>query len=122
MEMGRIAGQDEHASWRVRLQLIGVELIAQAYVENAGYNCVNSILRVTVWHQFRAVGRSNPNRVGPGLRGMTDNGGQEDRRWKRCEGFPVDIFGEDGCKDIFARLVGSNVALPCFHHGCSFLI
>jgi hypothetical protein len=35
MKMGRIAGQDEDAPWRVRLQLIGVELIAQAYVEDA---------------------------------------------------------------------------------------
>ena len=74
MEMGRIAGQDEDAPWRVRLQLIGVELIAQAYVEDAGYNCVHSILRVPVWHQFHAVGRSDPDRVGPGLRGMTNNG------------------------------------------------
>jgi hypothetical protein len=75
MEMWRITGQDEDAPWRVCLQLIGVELIAQAYVENAGYNCVHSILRVPVWHQFHAMGRSDPDRVGPGLRGMTDNGG-----------------------------------------------
>lgn len=48
MEMGRIAGQDDNASWRVRLQLMGVEPIADADVEDAGYNCVHTILRVPV--------------------------------------------------------------------------
>jgi len=37
VEMGRIAGQNDDAAGRIRLQLIGVELIAQADVEkNAG--------------------------------------------------------------------------------------
>ena len=56
VEMGRIARQKKDATGRIRQQLIRVELIAQAYVENAGYNCVDSILRVPVWHHLHAVG------------------------------------------------------------------
>jgi hypothetical protein len=40
--MGRIARQKEDATGPIRLQLIGVELIAQAYVENAGYKLVSA--------------------------------------------------------------------------------
>jgi len=84
-------GQQEDATGRIRLQLIGVELIAQAYVENAGYNCV------------------------AGLRGLTNDDRQAGRRWKRGEGFPVDVFGQDRSENAFTgvvRLSDIFVVLP----------
>jgi len=108
-------GQQEDATGRIRLQLIGVELIAQAYVENAGYNCVDSILRVPVWHQLHAVGYSHPHRVQAGLRGLTNDDRQAGRGWKRGEGFPVDVFGQDRSENAFTgvvRLSDIFVVLP----------
>ena len=95
VKMGSVAGQNDDATGRIRLEFIRVKLIAQADVENAGYHCVNSILRVPVWHQLHAVGCSDPHRVGGGLRGLADNDRQVDRRWERRERLPVDVLGQD---------------------------
>jgi hypothetical protein len=35
--------QNDDAAGRIRLEFIGVELITQADIENAGHNCVNPI-------------------------------------------------------------------------------
>src|SRR6266853_1133319 len=67
VEVGRIAGQNDHATGRIRLHLVAVEPIAQADVENAGHDRVHSVLRVSVWHQLHAGGHSDPDRVGAGL-------------------------------------------------------
>src|SRR5882724_9288722 len=67
VEVGRIAGQDDHATGRIRLHLVAVELIAQADVENAGHDRVHSVLRVSVWHQLHAGGHFDPDHVGAGL-------------------------------------------------------
>jgi hypothetical protein len=45
MEMGSIAGQDDNATGRISLNLIITELIAEADVENAGYDRIDSVLR-----------------------------------------------------------------------------
>src|SRR2546430_14043969 len=45
VEVGRIAGQNDDATGRIRLHLVTVELIAQADVENAGDDRVDSVLR-----------------------------------------------------------------------------
>src|SRR2546422_2153646 len=42
VEVGRIAGQNDDATGRIRLHLVAVELIAQADVENAGHDRVHS--------------------------------------------------------------------------------
>jgi hypothetical protein len=118
VEMGRVARQKQDATGRIRLQLIRVELIAQAYVENAGYNCVDSILPVPVWHQLHAAGYSDAHRVQAGLRGLTKNDRQAGRRWKRGEGFPVDVFGQDRSETVLAGLVRLNGTLLCFHDNC----
>src|SRR4029077_456336 len=96
---------------RIRLHLIAVELIAEADVENAGHDCVDSVLRVFVRHQLHASGHFDPDHVGGGLRGLTDNDGEADRRWECGERLPVDIFGEDRSKKSLAWLVGSNHAV-----------
>ena len=54
VKVGRITGQNDNATGRIRLHLVGVELITQTDVENAGHNCVNPILRVSVWHELNA--------------------------------------------------------------------
>jgi hypothetical protein len=63
--MERIAGQNDDATGRIRLEFIGVEPIAHTKAENAGDHCVHAILRVAMWHQLYAVGRFDPDGVGP---------------------------------------------------------
>ena len=111
VEMGRIAGQNNDAAGRIRLEFIRVELITQADVENAGYNGVNSILRVPVWHQLHAVRHFDPDGVGAGLRGMTDNRCQANRRRERREWLPIEVFGQDRSENVLAWLVRSKRAL-----------
>jgi hypothetical protein len=110
VEMGRITGQNDDATGRIRLEFIGVELITQADVENAGYHGVNSILRVPVWHQLHTVRHFDPDGVGAGLRGMTDNHCQANRRRERREWFPIDVFRQDRSELVLARLVRSSRA------------
>ena len=94
VEMGRIARQNDDASGRICLQLFRIELLAQADVENARDYCVDSVLWVSVRHQLNAMGHSDPDRVGSGLRGLTHDDSQADRRRERREGLPVDVFGK----------------------------
>jgi hypothetical protein len=109
--MGRIAGQNDNATGRIRLEFIGVELIAQADVENAGYNGVNPILRVPVWHQLNTVRHFDPDGVGTSIRGITDNHCQANRGRERREWLPIDVFRQDRSENVLARLVRSNRAL-----------
>ena len=67
VEVGRIARQNNDATGRIRLHLIAVELIAQADVEYAGHDCVDSVLWVSVWHQIHAGGHFDPDHVGARL-------------------------------------------------------
>src|SRR6266446_724315 len=57
------AGQDNHATRRIRLHLVAVELRSQADVEDAGYHCVDSVLRVSVRHQPHARWHFDSNDV-----------------------------------------------------------
>jgi hypothetical protein len=56
--MGRIARQNDDASRRICLQLFRIELLAQADVENTRDYCIDSVLRVSVWHQLNAMGHA----------------------------------------------------------------
>jgi len=122
VEMGRIAPQNDDASGRVRLQCGSVELIAQADVENTRDYCIDSVLRVSVGHQLNAVGYSDPDRVGSGLRGLTHDDSQADRRWERGEGLPIDVFGQDRFENVLAWLMRCNRPLCCSRHHCCSLI
>ena len=62
--MGRATGQNDTATGRIRLQLIAVELIAETDVENAGHDCVDLVLRVSVRHQLHAGRHFDPDHVG----------------------------------------------------------
>jgi hypothetical protein len=52
MEMGRIAGQNDYRAGRVRLQLVGIELITYPNVEDAGKDGVYPVLGMPMRHQF----------------------------------------------------------------------
>jgi hypothetical protein len=86
------------------LRLFRIELIAQTDVENAGDYRIDTIVRVSVGHQLNAMGHSDPDRVGSGHRGLTRDDSQADQRWKRREGFPADVFGQDRFENVLAWL------------------
>ena len=67
MEVGRIAGEYDYATGWIRSNLIAFEPIAQSDVENARHNCVDSVLRVSMWHQLHARGNLDPDHVGTWL-------------------------------------------------------
>ena len=67
VEVGRVSGQNDDATGRIRFHLIAVELIAQADVENARHDCVDPVLRVPVWHQLHAGGHFDTDHVGARL-------------------------------------------------------
>ena len=73
MEVGCIAGENDHAAGRICFQLIRVELIAESDVENAGDHSVDAILGMPVRHQLYAVGNFDSDDVGLGLQRLTDN-------------------------------------------------
>ena len=122
VEMGCIARQNDNASGRIRLEFIGIELITQTDIENAGDNCVDPIFRVSVWHDLHEVGHANPDRVWADFRGTTDDYCQADRRWKSWEGLPLEVFGQDRSKNVLARLVRSNYIFLCIHSSFFFLV
>jgi hypothetical protein len=94
VEVGRIAGQNDNAAGRIRLHFIVVELIADADVD-AGHDCVYPVLRMSMWHQLDAGGHFDPDYIGAGLSGLTDNDGKGTGRWECRERLPVDVSGRD---------------------------
>src|SRR5262245_54128960 len=54
MEVRRIARQNNDATGRISLDLITVELIAQADVEDTGHDGIDSVLGVSVRHELHA--------------------------------------------------------------------
>ncbi len=59
-------------------------------------------------HQLHAAGYSDPDRIMAGLRGLTDNDCQADRRWERREGLPVYVLGKYRFENGLAWLMDSN--------------
>jgi CheY-like chemotaxis protein len=114
VEMGRVAGQNDDGAGWIRLQLIGVELITQADVENAGDNGINSILWVPVWHQLNAVGYSDPDRVGAGLRGLTDNDCQANRGGNAAKSFQSMSSGRTDLKTAWPGWWARTIPLLWF--------
>jgi hypothetical protein len=98
MEMGRVARQNDNAAGRIRLHRIAIKLIAEADVENAGDDCVDPVLWVSVWHQLHTRRHFDPDRVRTRLRGLPNNNGEACRRWESWELLPVDVFRQDRFK------------------------
>ena len=67
MEVGRIARKNDDAAGRIGLDLVAVELLTEADVEDARDDRVDSVLRMFVRHQLRARRRLNPDQIGAGL-------------------------------------------------------
>jgi hypothetical protein len=109
--MRRVARQNDHGAGRIGFQLTRVEFIAQSDIKDAGNHGIDSILRVPMWHQFRAKGYFDPDCVRAGLRGLTHDDGQPDGRRERRERFPIDIFGQDGFEYLLPELVTLDFAL-----------
>ena len=105
MEVGRIARQHDEAFRRMRLQFTGVELISQADPKHVRCNGVDSIFRVPVRHQLHAVRHFDPDRVGPGLRGMTDDHREANRGRERREWRPIDVLRQRCSENVLPRLV-----------------
>jgi hypothetical protein len=45
MEMGCVAGQKDYRAWRISLEFVSVEFVAQADIEDAGNDRVYSIFQ-----------------------------------------------------------------------------
>jgi len=110
VEMVRVAREDDHRAGRIGFQLTRVEFIAQSDIKNARNHRKDSIFRVLVRHQLHAVGRFDPDGVRAGLRRLTHDDGQPDRRRERRERFPIDIVGQDGFENLLPALVKPDCA------------
>src|SRR6185312_3130826 len=85
VEVRSAAGEHDDGARRIGLQLVAVEMCAQADVEDAGDDRVDTILRVPVRHQLDAGGQLDSNRVEAWLGRITDHDGEAGRwreRWK----------------------------------------
>jgi hypothetical protein len=107
VEMGSVAGQHDHASRRKSLNLVAVELIAEADVEHARHDRVDPVLRMPVWHQFCAAGRFHPDDVRAGVGGMADDDGKTHGRRKGRKGLPVYVLRQDRSENRLGLADGS---------------
>ena len=112
MEVGRIAGQNNDAAGWIRFDLVAVELIPQADVEDARHDGVDSVLRVFVRHELHARGHFDPDHVRSRLSGLSNKHGQSGRRRERRERLPVDVFRQDRSENGLAWLVRSRHCGP----------
>src|SRR5579863_10313058 len=75
-----------------------------------------------VRHKLHTPRHSDPDRIGAGLRGLTYDDGQADRRWERREGFPVDVLGQYRLENVLARLMRcSRTLLWLRYDSCSLV-
>src|ERR1700739_1711500 len=121
VEMVRVAGENDHRAGRIGFQLTRVEFITQSDIKDAGNHGIDSIFRVLVRHQLRAVRRFDPDCVRAGLRGLTHDDGQPDGRWERRARFPIDIFGQDSFENVLPELVRPDFALLSMLYAAGFL-
>src|SRR5215471_3926411 len=92
VEVPRIAGQNDDAAGWIRLDLVAVEPIAQADVEDTGHDRIDSVLGVLMRHEFHARGHLDPDHVRSGLGRLSNKHGQSGRRRERWKRPPVDVF------------------------------
>src|SRR5882757_3848079 len=104
MEVPGITGQNDDTAGRICLHLVAVELIAEADIEHARHDRVDTVLRVLVRHQLHAGGHLDPDDVRSGLTGLADEHGESGRGWKGRKRLPLDIFGQNRSEGGFAWL------------------
>ena len=108
MEVGGVAGKNDHGAGRIGVQLLCVELITNPDVENAGNDRIDPILGVVVRNQLHTTGHLDPDRVGSRLRGLTNQNCKPCGRrecWKRL---PVDPFRQNCSENVLSRLMRSK--------------
>ncbi len=118
MEVGRIARQDDHSAGRIRLQLICIELIAQANIEDAGNDRVYPVLRVLVWHQLHTARHLDPGHVRAFIRRLAYDNGETHGRREGCERLPIDILGQDGLENVLPWLMQLIPFIYCLCAKC----
>src|SRR6476619_4545671 len=67
MEMGRVAGKNDHGTGWIGMQSLSVELITNPDVDNTGNHVVHPMFGGLVWHQLDTTRYLDPDRVGSGL-------------------------------------------------------
>ena len=112
--MRRIAGQNNDATGWISLHLIAIEPIAEPDVENAGHDCVDPVLGVSVRHQLHTGGHFDSHQVGTGLRGLTDKNGEADRGGNAGNGFQSMSSGRIELETGLAWLMGFEPSRPSF--------
>src|SRR5215467_6445292 len=95
VEVGCVAGKDDHASRRKCLHPVTVERFAQTNVEDTGHDRIDSVLRMPMRHQLCTAWRLDPDHIRAGFGGMADNDRKAHRWWKRRKRLPVDVFRQD---------------------------
>jgi hypothetical protein len=101
---GAARQHDDAARWE-RTQPGLVELFAQADGEDPGNDGVDAILVVPVRREFRPGGRLDADHVRTGLRRLTDDDRQADRRRKGRERLEIDVLREDRPEVALASLI-----------------
>src|SRR4029077_17692493 len=96
------------AAGRIRLQAIRVEPGAKTDVEYAGHDGVDAVLRGLVRHELHAGGHLDTDNVGTRLGGLTDDHREAGGRWKRGEGLPDDVLGQDRLEVALPWLVRAS--------------
>jgi hypothetical protein len=105
VEVRRPAGQHHDGAGRVRLQLVRVEVVALADVEDTGDDRVDPVLVVPVRRQLGPGRRLDPDRERTGLGRIAHDDGEHDPGRERRERLEVDVLGQDRPEDGLARLV-----------------
>jgi hypothetical protein len=105
VEVRRLPRQHDDGAGRVRLQLVRVEVVALADVEDTGDDRVNPVLMVPVRRQLGPGRRLDPDRERTGLGRITHHDGDQDPGRERRERLEVDVPRQDRPEDGLARLM-----------------
>src|SRR5262249_17539102 len=123
VEVPRITRQNDDAAGWIGLDLVAVELIAQADVEDTRHDGVDAILGVLMRHEFHARGHLDPDHVRSGLSGFPNKTGRSGRRRECRERLPVDVFWQNRSENGFAWLVVTNhCASPSISHRLPWMV
>src|SRR5258705_1186284 len=96
MEMGRVAGQYDHASRRIGLESFSIEFPAETNVEDARDDGIDSIFGMLVRHEPYAVGDLHPDDIRTWLGRVAGQNGKprfrrESRKRRPSHGLREDV-------------------------------
>jgi hypothetical protein len=105
VEMPGFAWENDDASRRIRADLVDVECLAEPDIEDTRHDGVDSIFRMLVRHQFRAIRHLDSDHIRTGFGGVANQDRQASSSRKRREWFPLDVFGQDRFEIGLTRLM-----------------